>query len=312
MALNSAHMNHQVGRHAVGQNRSMVLTIFLNLLITIAELIGGIVSGSLALISDALHNAGDTLAILLSFAAIRMGSKKADARRTFGYKRVEILAALLNSSLLIAISVFLIIKAVDRLMDPAPIEGALMMTVALIGLAANLAGVVLLKPHARGNINIKAAWLHLMGDTVSSIAVVIGGAAIIWFGVMWIDPVITLGIAIFLIRESWTIVAQTTNILLQGAPVHVPNTELVEEMLSVEGVADVHHIHLWNLDDQTIHLEAHIRLKHDILLSAADEIRLRTEAKIRNRFHIQHITLQSEFQTCHSCDHHAFNPKHHL
>lgn len=308
MALNTARINHPVDHHTTGQNRSMVLTIFLNLLITIAELIGGIVSGSLALISDALHNAGDTLAILLSYTAIKLGSKKADARRTFGYKRIEILAALSNAALLIAISAYLVIKAIERLMNPSPIEGTLMMTVALIGLAANVAGVFLLKPHARGNINIKAAWLHLMGDTVSSVAVVLGGAAILWFDVLWIDPVITLGIALFLIRESWAIVAQTTNILLQGAPLQIQNDKLIAEILSVDGVADVHHIHLWSLDDQTNHLEAHLRLQHDIPLSAADAIRQRTESKIRDTFHIQHITLQTEFHVCHSHSHHTFNP----
>ncbi|HBZ66218.1 MAG TPA: cation transporter [Bacteroidales bacterium] len=280
------------------RNRNLALTTGLNLLITIAELVGGILSGSLALISDALHNAGDTIAVALSFLALRIGNKKADERRTFGYKRIEILTALLNASLLIAISVFLIIEAIDRFIKPTPVEGGLMLVVALIGLIANLVGVMLLHPHSHGSINIKAAWLHLIGDTVSSVAVVVGGIAIMWLNVIWIDPVITIGVALYLVKESWNIVYETTNILMQGAPRDFPFDNLIREATSIEGISDIHHIHLWNLDDQTLHFEAHICLSQDMSLSEADRIRGLLEGRLKEMFHIGHVTLQTEYHGC--------------
>lgn len=278
----------------------MALTTGINLLITIVELIGGILSGSLALISDALHNAGDTIAVLLSYIALKAGGRKADLKRTYGYKRIEILTALLNAMALIAISVFLIFEAVNRFLKPTPIEGKLMLTVAIIGLIANAAGVLLLRPHSKGSINIKAAWLHLIGDTVSSVAVVAGGIAIIWFDVFWIDPVITIGVALYLMKESWQIVYETANILMQGAPRDFPFEKLRSLVLSQDGVADIHHIHLWNLDDQSIFLEAHIRLDRDMQITGADKIRRQLEQKLSDEFEIKHITLQMEFSPCNS------------
>lgn len=280
------------------RNRNLALTTGLNLLITIAELAGGILSGSLALISDALHNAGDTVAVALSFLALRIGNKEADTRRTYGYKRIEILTALLNASLLIAISVYLVIEAIDRFVNPAPIEGGLMLIVAITGLIANLAGVMLLHPHSHGSINIKAAWLHLIGDTVSSVAVVAGGIAIMLYNIVWIDPVITICVALYLVKESWNIVYQTTNILMQGAPRDFPFENLIREATSIEGISDIHHIHLWNLDDQTLHFEAHICLDRDMTLSEADHIRGLLENRLKKMFHIGHVTLQTEYPGC--------------
>jgi cobalt-zinc-cadmium efflux system protein len=202
--------HHQPGN--VKGNRLLAATI-LNFIISIAEISGGLISNSLSLISDALHNLSDGLAIFIAWIANKIGRRPSNSKRTFGYKRIEILAAFFNALILIAISLYLFYEAILRMIAPEPVKGLIMLIVALIGLLANLAAVLLLRGDAKRNINVKAAYLHLLGDTLSSVAVIIGGTLIYFFEFYWIDPIITIVIGIYIIKETWTILKQTIDSL---------------------------------------------------------------------------------------------------
>ncbi|RMG78769.1 MAG: cation transporter, partial [Bacteroidetes bacterium] len=179
------------------------ITIFLNFLITVVEIIGGIVSGSLSLISDALHNFSDGIAVILSYFAVKLNEKPKNEKYTFGYKRAEILTAVFNASVLIGISIYLFIEAIDRLSNPSNIDSGLMIWVASIGLVANIAGTLLLKKDASHSLNIKSAYLHLLSDAISSAGVILGGFAIYFYDILWIDPLLTILISAYIIKESY-------------------------------------------------------------------------------------------------------------
>lgn len=279
----------------------LILTIALNLLIAIAEIIGGLVAGSLSLISDALHNLSDGLAIILSFLAIRIASKANDRRRTFGYKRASILAAFINSAALIGISLFLFKEAYNKFFSRQPIDGGVVIGVALVGLVANFLGVLLLKKNAAENLNLKAAYFHLLSDTLSSVAVIIGGWAILVFKAYWIDPVLTVLIGLYVLKESIDILRQTINVLMQGVPVHLELGEVVDAVQEIPDVKRVHHVHLWNLDEKNLIFEAHLDID-DMMVSKAEMLGLEIERMLHERFEITHATLQFECAGCGDCD----------
>ncbi len=188
----------------------------LNVCITILEIVGGLLSGSLALLSDAFHNLGDSLSIVLSYVAHRISQKSQDQQNTFGYRRAQIIAALLNAFLLVFISVFLVIEAINRLREPETINGTLMMIVAVVGLLANLISVMLLNRGSHHNMNIRATYLHLMSDTLSSVGVIIGALVIKFYNITIIDPIITILVAVYILFECWPIIKKAINILMEG------------------------------------------------------------------------------------------------
>ena len=190
-------MGHHHHEMENGGNRSLLLATVLNVFITVVEIIGGIMANSLALLSDALHNLSDTIAILLAYIAAKVSRRSSNERKTFGYKRVEILAAFFNALVLIGISVFLVYEAIFRFSHPEPVKGLLMLVVATAGLIFNLLAVLLLKKYSGASLNIRSAYLHLLGDTLSSVAVIIGGVLIYFFEIYWVDPLITILISIY-------------------------------------------------------------------------------------------------------------------
>ncbi|MFO7895569.1 MAG: cation diffusion facilitator family transporter [Candidatus Cloacimonadales bacterium] len=276
--------------------RKIFWVTLLNAVITIAEFIGGLISGSLALLSDSLHNLSDTVAIALSYFAHKIAQKPQNYRKTFGYKRAEIIAAFINSSLLLVISSFLIIEAIKRFYNPEPIDGNLMIAVALIGLLANLFSVYLLQKDAHSNINIKSSYLHLIGDTVSSVGVVGGGLAIKFWQITWIDPLVTLLIAFYIIKEGWKILKQTIDVLMQSAP-HLDYEKIKSSVENISGVKNIHHVHAWTIDENLIHFEAHIDL-NDMLLSEAEKIYEQITHILQTEHKIDHVTLQAEVDSC--------------
>lgn len=286
--------------HQMRESRNLLITVVLNMVISVAELIGGILSNSLALISDAIHNFGDGIAVLITYITVKISGREANAKKTFGYKRIQILAALFNALTLIAICVFLLAEAWHRFREPQEVEGFTMLFVAAIGLIANIIGVWLLKDFSAKNLNIKAAYLHLIGDTLSSVAVIIGGIFIWLYKVYWLDPVITVLISIYIIRETWYIVTDTYNILMQAAPANIDMQQISLAVKAVGGVSNMHHVHLWCLTDQDIHLEAHIELNENLLLSDAQQIQHEVEHILKDKFGISHITLQLEYRSCSS------------
>jgi cobalt-zinc-cadmium efflux system protein len=288
--------NHS--HHHENPSGRLFISILLNGLITLAEIVGGIFSNSLALISDAIHNLSDTLALILAWLANNINGKKPDARRTFGYKRFEILSAFINASILTAISIYLIYEAILRFLHPEPVRSALMLIIAVIGLVANLISMLFLRGDSNKSLNIKAAYVHLLGDTLSSGAV-IGGAILIYFTkVVWIDPVLTLIISVVIIFQAFKILRESINILMQSAPENLNLDEIKIYLEKHPLIRNIHHVHCWQLQDHDILFEAHIETSEDLLLSESCKLLKEVEDILRKNFHITHTTLQVEFNVC--------------
>jgi len=274
----------------------------LNATITAAEVVGGLLSGSLALLSDAVHNLSDTFAIALSYVANRMANRPKDAKRTYGYKRAEILSAFVNATVLLVITVFLIIEAIQRFRSPQSIDGTLMMIVAAIGLAANVFSVILLERDSHENLNIKSSYLHLLGDTVSSVGVLAGGIVIKLWGQVWVDPVVTILIALYIAKETFSIVKKTVGILMQSsAPLDYETIKADVE--AMDKVKNIHHVHSWMANEKTIHFEAHLDLD-DMLLSEVQAVYDEIEEYLVHHHQVSHVTLQAEVDRC--CDKEIF------
>jgi cobalt-zinc-cadmium efflux system protein len=275
----------------------LLITVILNVFITVAEIIGGIISGSLALISDALHNFSDAVSVVISYIAIKLKGRDNSPRHTCGFKRAEILAAVINSSVLVAISVYLIYEAVLRFQHPEPIKGVLMTVVASIGLAANIAGTLLLKRDAKTSINIRSSYFHLLSDAVSSVAVILGGLAIVLWNIFWIDPVLTILISVYITRESFKILYEAIHVLMEGAPPDISINEIQTAVEEMEEVENIHHVHLWMVGENDVHLEAHIDVP-DMMLSKSNKLGKKIENLLKKQFGINHITLQFECDQC--------------
>ena len=275
----------------------LIITVLLNLLITVVEVIGGIISGSLALISDALHNFSDAISVIISYIAIRLKERDSSSKHTFGFKRAEILAAVINSSVLVIISIYLFYEAILRFQNPEPIKGILMTVVASIGLAANIAGTLLLKRDAKKSMNIRSSYFHLLSDAISSVAVIIGGLAITFWNMYWLDPLLTILIAVYITRVSFKILSNAIHVLMEGAPPDISIREIQTEVEKLEKVENIHHVHIWTVGERDVHLEAHIDVA-DMMISKSNLLGEQIEALLKTRFGINHITLQFECEQC--------------
>ncbi len=279
--------------------RNIAVSILLNFVITIAEIIGGLLSGSLALLSDSLHNFSDGMSLLASYFAIKIGERKANERYTFGYKRAEILVAFMNSAVLVGVSLFLLVEAYRRFKHPEPIDGPLMLGVALIGLTANLVSVSLLHDHSHESMNVRSAYLHLMSDTLSSVAVVIGGIMIIRWNVTWVDPLVTVLIALYILREAYEILRESIEVLMEASP-ELDLGAIKAEIESIPGVKNAHHFHAWRIGEKEVHFECHVEV-NDMPLSEAQWIIDRVEEALK-KYGITHVTVQLEVNRCEGKD----------
>ena len=292
------HDHFQAHKHVESDVTGIKLffVIILNFLITAAQIIGGLVSGSLSLISDALHNFSDGISMIISYLAIKVARKEKDLNRTFGYKRATILAALLNSSVLIVLSIYLFKEAYDRFINAQVIDGGLVIWVALIGLAANFVGMLLLRKNAKGDMNLKSSYLHLLSDTLSSVGVIIGGILISFLKIYWVDPLLTVLIALYVLVESYQIVKKAVQILMQGVPKNIDVDEITKELETIDSVENVHHVHVWSLDENNINFEAHVTIG-DMPVSETYKVNREVE-RILEQFGINHITIQFECECC--------------
>lgn len=289
-------MSHH--HHNEPNKKNLLLSVILNASITIAEFIGGILSNSLALLSDAVHNLSDTMAIIISYIAMIIGKKDSTAKNTFGYKRIEILAALFNAIVLIVISVYLFYEAYERFINPQSIKSKLMFIVATIGLLGNAISVILLHKDSEKNLNIKAAYLHLIGDTLSSVGVIIGSILIYYWEITWIDPLLTILIGLVIIKATWGIVKETVEILMQASPSSLDLKVIKSELEKHPEINNIHHIHAWSLSDSIIHFQCHADLCDNITIKEVDQIRLDLENILHKNFGIDHITIQMELNSC--------------
>ena len=275
----------------------LIITMLLNFVITIVQIIGGLLSGSLALISDALHNFSDGVSIIISYIALKLKEKSNSQRHTFGLKRAEILAAVINASVLIVIYIFLFYEAFNRFFEPHEVEAGTMTVVALIGLIANIIGTLLLKRDAKTSMNIRSSYIHLLSDSISSVAVIFGGLAIAVWDAMWIDPLLTVLIGIYIIKASYDILGEAIHVLMEGAPADLSLNEIKIAVEEFPEVDDIHHIHIWTVGDNDIHLEAHVNV-NDMKISESDKLRTKIEQLLERKFGIHHITLQFECNQC--------------
>ena len=276
----------------------LLWVVILNLSITVVQILGGITSNSLSLISDALHNLGDSSALVIAFLANRVSRKEPDYRMTFGYKRVEIIAALFNGIVLIAICLFLFYEAYRRLRFSNPVHGSLMVSVAFFGLVANLSSMILLRKGKENNLNIKAAYLHMLGDAFASASVIVGGIFVWRFGIYWIDPVVSILIGCYIIHETRHVIKETVDILMQSCPEGMDILQIKEQLEKIDNIDNIHHVHLWRLDDSQVHFEAHVNLKRNIPVKEITGIRDLAENILKEHFQISHATLQFGYECC--------------
>ena len=273
--------------------RPLMLALAITIAFALIELIGGLISGSLALVSDAGHMFTDALALALALWAGFVSARLANERQTFGLLRVEILVALVNGVVLAAVSLFILMEAFQRLRSSPEVEGGLMLTVAVLGLVANLAGVVILRRGAEENLNVKGAFLHVLGDLLSSVGVIVAALLVFFFDLRWADPVISIVISVIILYGAYRIIMQSIYILLEFVPGHLDLEEVRAEMMKTEGVRDVHDIHVWTLASGIYALSAHVVVE-DCLVSSCSNVLREIEGLLKERFRISHTTLQLE------------------
>lgn len=289
------HSHNHSHDHSNLKGKNLFISIILNILITVAQVIGGLLSGSLSLLSDALHNFSDVISLIISYIANKLSRRKASLQKTFGYKRAEILAAFINAATLIIVAVLLIIEAFKRFQNPQEIESNLVIWLSIIAILGNGFSVLLLKKDSEANMNMKSAYLHLLTDMMASVAVLIGGLLMKYYELFWVDSVLTFVIALYLIWVGFDLLKDSTKVLMLFTPDTIPIKQIVEEINAFDSIKNVHHVHVWQLNEEEIHLEAHIDFNKNITLSEFDKILHNIEYLVFNKYDINHVNIQPEF-----------------
>lgn len=290
-----SHNHVHIHKHEV-KGKNLFISILLNVVITLAQIIGGIISGSLALLSDALHNFTDVLSLVISYIAHKLSRKKASFNQTFGLKRSELIAAFVNALSLVVIAIYLVYEAVLRFFEPQTIKPDIVIWLSIIGIVANGLSVLLLKKDADHNLNMKSAYLHLLTDMLASVAVLVGGLLMHFFQIFWIDAFLTIAIALYLIYVGYDLLKSATKMLMLFSPEDIDVKEIIREIHQIEGVKKLHHIHLWHLNEEELHLEAHLDCSEDIKMSEFNELLQKIEEVLFHQFGINHINIQPEFK----------------
>jgi cobalt-zinc-cadmium efflux system protein len=301
-----AHDHPHPGIARADRARSLGWTLALVVAYTVAEIIGGVWSGSLALLADAGHMVSDAAALALTLFAIRFARKAPTAERTFGFHRAEILAALVNGVTLIAIALFIFIEAYERLQQPPAVEGRLMLVVAAGGLVVNLAGLWLLRGSHAHDLNVRGAWLHVFTDALGSVQAIAAGALILMYGWHWVDPLASILIALLVVYSAWSLISQSVHVLMEGAPPHIPVADVRTALKDLDTVKDVHDLHIWSITSGFVALSAHI-----VVDDGANEgaVLKSSERVLVERFGIRHTTIQID--TCDTCDQAHHDVHHH-
>src|SRR5690606_13597132 len=294
MSHSHAHSHNHSHSHPDLKGRKLLLSILLNIVITVAQVIGGLISGSLSLLSDALHNFSDVLFLIVSYVADKFSKKDASVERTFGYKRAEIIAAFVNSATLIVVAIYLIYEAILRFMNPQAIESGLVIWLAILGIIANGFSVLLLYKESKGNMNIRSAYLHLFTDMAASVAVLIGGLLMEYFQWFWVDSLLTLLIALYLIVVGYSLLKSSYKVLMLFTPDGLNLKVISEAISSLPEIKNVHHMHIWQLNEQETHLEAHLDFYENVTLTQFDAVLTKVEKILYHDFGINHVTIQPE------------------
>lgn len=290
MKTEEKHHHHEVSGKNLG------ITILLNVIITIAEAVGGFVSGSMALLSDAAHNLSDVISLLVSYGANRLAKREAGEKQTYGFKRSEILAAFINSSTLIVLAIFIIVEASQRLFTQPSISANLVIYLSLLCIVVNGLSALFIKKDAEKSMNMKSAYLHLFSDMLTSVAVLVGGLAMKYLQWFWVDSLFSIAIAIYLLYMSWEILKSSIKILMQFTPEAIDIFQVVSHLEKIEGIKNVHHVHLWQINEHELMFEAHVDLLRNVSIHEFDKMLEQIKAELLN-FEITHFTIQPEFET---------------
>lgn len=285
--------DHGGGRAANARSLSWALALTGTFLV--AEVIGGIVTGSLALISDAAHMLTDTIGLAIALAAIKIAVRPADSRRTFGYQRFEILAAAFNAVLLFAVAGYILYEGAKRFIDPPQVQTFGMLVIAALGLVVNLIAMRLLNAGKDSSLNVKGAYLEVWSDLLGSIGVIVAAIAIWLTGWTWIDAVVAIGIGLWVLPRTWTLLKETTNVLLEGVPDGIDLDAVAVALKAIPDVEDLHDLHIWALTSDSPSLSAHLVVAATV---DAGVVRKQASAMLEQRFHIAHVTLQVEDEDC--------------
>lgn len=290
------HEGHKHGRDASVKRLTVVLALSGTYMV--AEVVGGLLTNSLALLADAGHMLSDVAALALALFAMRMARRPATPRRTYGYHRTEILAALVNGATLVAASLYIFVEAWERFRAPPEVAGGTMMAVAAGGLGINLVGLWILNAGSGETLNERGAWLHVLGDALGSVGAIAGGLLVWWKGWYWADPAVSVLIGILVVVSSWALLKETVAVLMEGAPGHIDVDEVRTAIREVPGVAGVHDLHVWSITSGMVSLSVHVTAAGDADAAIVPGLRrdlLRVITRtLRERFGIDHTTIQLE------------------
>ena len=294
----SGHIHHH---HAPESDRGLIFAVGINFFLTFAQVIGGVISGSLSLIADALHNLSDAASLGIALFARKISRKPADEFKRFGYQRAEVIAALINLTLLIVVSLYLIYEAVWRIIEPQAVTGWIIVVVAGIALIVDMITAMITFRMSKNNMNMKAAFLHNLSDAFASIAVVIAGTLIILYQWYWVDTLLTFLIAGFVLWQGVVMLPKTIHLLMEGTPENLELEDIRSTIEGLEGVEEIHHVHVWSLDEKRVALEAHIVVITDEL-KEVELIKGNVKLALKEEFDISHSTLEFEHHQDTNCE----------
>jgi len=275
----------------------LLITLAINLLIPAAQIVGGIYAHSMALISDAVHNFSDFTALLIAYFAFRIGKKGASPQNTFGYKRAEILGAVINVALLAAASAFILFEAFERFRHPQPVIGPIVIYLAAVGIVGNGLSAWLLHRDSKHSLNVRGAFLHMVGDMLTSILVLVNGIILVFRPWYWLDPLLSFLIVLFILKNCWTILRDATGILMNATPRNLDLEEIRKTLQAIPGVCGVHYLHAWNVSASSIAFSCHVEVT-DQLVSRTEPLSEKIRRELFHRFGIDHPILQFETVRC--------------
>lgn len=274
-------------------DRRVAVAIWANALLTVAQIVGGIFSGSLALVADALHNFSDMASLAIAFAARKIARRPADSRMTYGYGRIEVVAALINYTTLIIVGFYLIYEGAMRMLDPPEVAGWTVVILGAVALFIDTLTALLTYSMQKGSVNIRALFLHNLSDALASVAVVGGGVLILLYDMRWVDPAITIGIALYVLYLALTEIGSPIRTLMLGSPPEIDSAALVEAIVAVDGVAEIHHLHLWQMQEHSAAVDTHVVLTAEGW-PRLESVKAEIKRVLGNQFGIEHSTLEFE------------------
>jgi cobalt-zinc-cadmium efflux system protein len=275
----------------------LLITLAINLVIPAAQVAGGIYAQSMALVSDAVHNFSDCTALLIAYFAFRMGKKGASPQNTFGYKRAEILGAAINVALLVAAAAFISYEALERFLHPEPVIGQIVVYLAAVGILGNGLSAWLLHRDSKHSLNVRGAFLHMVGDMLTSVLVLLNGIVLIFRPWYWLDPLLSFLIVLFILKNCWTILKEATGILMNATPRNLDLEKIKNALQEIPGVCGVHYLHAWNVSSSSIAFSCHVEVA-DQLLSKTESLSENIRHELFHRFRIDHPILQFETAQC--------------